>query len=206
MATRTDILTKTLAANLAAALSPIDPELTPSIIREYGLDTTTSANTSESLGAVLDLATDICFALGARTFAKSWSARRDTTAFLYHFNVPNPWDRPWKGHATHILDIAFVLQNYRNYLPPGQLETANRFTRDVVTFVHGGTPWPAYQTEQGGAMVYFAQKQGAHDESYFSEHEAPEKTGRRVIIQTLMKQKCWDKVMDAWEMFMKGPK
>jgi carboxylesterase type B len=206
VAARSDILAKTLATNLAAALDPIDPRLAPSIISEYGLDSTATDNTPESLKAVLDLATDICFALGARTFARSWSAEPDAEAFLYHFNVPNPWDGPWKGHATHILDIAFLLQNYREHLPPGQQKTADRFTRHVIGFVNGGSPWPAHQAAQGGVMVYYAQEQGDDDQSRFVENEAPGETGRRVILQTLMKQEWWDKVMEAWELFMKGPK
>ncbi len=210
MSARSDILPKTLADHLTSTLDPVDPALAPAIISGYGLDTSATANTPESLEAVLNLATDICFALGARTFARTWSdagAEAATEAFLYRFNVPNPWDGPWKGWATHILDIAFVLQNYRERLAPGQQRAGDKFTDDVISFVNGGSPWPAYRIgAEEGAMVYFATEQGEEDESRFVPNETPETVDRRDIIQRLMKQEVYDKVMEAWEGFMKGPK
>jgi carboxylesterase type B len=206
VAARADILPKTLADHLTATLDPISPSLGPAIISGYGLDATATTNTPESLEAVLELATDICFALGARAFASTWGSGAGTESFLYRFNVPNPWDGPWKGRATHILDIAYVLQNYRERLAPGQQQTADRFTKDVVSFVNGGSPWPAYKDGAEGSMVYFATEQGNDDESRFVARETPETVDRRDIIQKAMTQDVFDKVMDAWEGFMKGPK
>ncbi|BEJ06734.1 hypothetical protein CcaverHIS641_0400030 [Cutaneotrichosporon cavernicola] len=207
---RADILPKTLADHLKATFDPINTSLAPAIISGYGLESTATANTPESLVAVLGLATDICFALGARAFARAWSdvgSETGTESFLYRFNKPNPWDGPWKGHATHILDIAFVLQNYRECLAPGQQKAGDRFTKDVISFVNGGSPWPAYKDgAEESAMVYFATEQGEKDESRIVPHETPETVDRRDIIQRLMKQEVFDKVMEAWEGFMKGPK
>lgn len=207
IAARTDILPKSLGDNLKASLDPVDPSLAPAIISGYGLDVNATTNTPESLEAVLRVATDICFALGARAFASTWSeGGSDTESFLYRFNLPNPWDGPWKGHATHILDIAVVLQNYRERLAPGQQQASDRFTKHVISFVNGGSPWPAYQHGSAeGAMVYFAAEQGDNDESRFVAHETPETVDRRDIILRLT-QPVLDKVMEAWEGFMKGPK
>ncbi|KAK4171979.1 putative carboxylesterase [Triangularia setosa] len=203
---RQDILPKTLATFLAVTLDPVDPELAPAIVSGYGLDTSATANSQESLKAVLDLATDICFGLGARTFVRSWS-EAGLDAFLCHFNVPNSWDGPWKGYATHILDIAFILQNYREHLPAGQQKAANKQTEDAIAFIYGEAPWPGYKGgTQEGAMVYYAPEQGEEDQSRFVPGEVPEETGRRDILQKLMKQEVLDKVMDAWDLFMKGPK
>ncbi|KAK4683063.1 hypothetical protein QC764_121820 [Podospora pseudoanserina] len=206
LAARVDIMPKTMATFLAATLDPIDRELAPKIISGYGLNASATANSQESLKAVLDLATDICFGLGARTFVRSWS-QAGLEAFLCHFNVPNPWDGPWKGHATHILDIVFVLQNYRELLPVGQQKAGDQQTEDAIAFIHGEAPWPAYKIgAQEGAMVYYAPEQGEEDQSRFVSGEIPEETGRRDILQKLMKQEVLDKVMDAWDLFMKGPK
>ncbi|KAK4207424.1 putative carboxylesterase [Rhypophila decipiens] len=204
---RRDMLPKTLATNLAASLDPIDPTLAQSIISSYELDTSTTSNTPESMKPVLDLATDICFSLGARAFASAWSESDvpNTEAFLARFNVPNPWDGPFKGQASHILDIAFALQNYREFLPaPGQRDAADLLTGHIVEFVNGGSPWPAYN--KSGAMVYYAPAEdGAQDQSGYVPNEEGERTGRRQILQQLMKQEVFDRVMEAWEATMKGP-
>ncbi|KAK4447163.1 Alpha/Beta hydrolase protein [Podospora aff. communis PSN243] len=211
LAARKDILPHTLATYLAATLDPIDSVLAPKIVSGYGLQTSATTNTPESTKAVLDFATDICFALGARAFARSWSAKAASgdghEAFLYRFNVPNPWDGPWKGHATHILDIAFVLQNYREQLSPGQQKTGDLFARHIVEFVNGEKPWAAYQVGSGeGSMVYCAPEQGDEDESYFTESEDPTRTGGRDVLQGVAREPAvLDAVMTAWEKFMKGP-
>lgn len=73
-------------------------------------------------------------------------------------------------------------------------------------FVNGGSPWRAYKNGvEDGSMVYFASEQGEEDESRFVSDEASEKTGRRDVLQKLMKQELLDKVMEAWETTMKGP-
>lgn len=209
LAGRGDTLPKTLADHLTASLDPVDPSLAPAIISAYGLDASAAVNTPQSLDAVLALATDICFSLGASAFARAWSdagANTGTESFLYRFNNPNPWDGPWKGRSTHILDIAYLLQNYREHLAPGQQKSADGFTKDVISFVNGGSPWPSYKDGSEGAMVYFAPEQGDIDESRFVPRETPETVDRRDIIQRSMTQVDFDKVMDAWEAFMKGPK
>ncbi|KAK5659821.1 hypothetical protein OQA88_1033 [Cercophora sp. LCS_1] len=204
VSSRSDILPRTLADHLHAKLDDINPTLVPTVIDGYGIDVDAIANTSESTKAVLGLATDICFGFGARAFAKAWS-ETGNESFLYRFNVPNPWDGPWKGHATHILDIAFVLQNYRDFLGEGQRKSGERFTRDVITFVSGGAPWTKYRAEEPGAMVYDAKESGEADESKFVGKDG-EQSGRREVLLKLTGQGVLDKVMEAWEGFMKGPR
>ncbi|KAK1777632.1 Alpha/Beta hydrolase protein [Copromyces sp. CBS 386.78] len=162
VAARSDVLPHTLARYIAEALDPIDPKLSPVIIYNA------TVNTLESTKAVLDLATDICFALGARAFARAWSQKPGAEAFLYRFNVPNPWDGPWKGHATHILDIALALQNYREHLGLGQ-QNQGRDSRETCE----------------------------DDESRYVPTEDPQQTGRRVILQDLLDEEGLDKVMTA---------
>ncbi|KAG5661252.1 hypothetical protein KAF25_005374, partial [Fusarium avenaceum] len=49
--------------------------------------------------------------------------------FLMQFSEPNPWDGPFKGHSTHILDVAFLLQNFNDHLDETQ-------PMDPFTFQH----------------------------------------------------------------------
>ncbi|KAJ9149933.1 Sterol esterase [Pleurostoma richardsiae] len=205
---RVDILSKTLRDCLATVFDPIDVKITPSIVSAYGLDTTAASNAAETIEPVLNFGNDVMFALPARAFARAWSSSGlpGAEAFLCHFNCPNPWDGPWKGHATHIQDIAFVLQNYRDSLSVGQRRCAERYARDIIAFVNTAPPWPAYHHGvKPGSMVYFAPEEGDIDQSQFVSDEAPERTGRRDILQRLVPEEMSDKLVDVWQMFMLGP-
>jgi carboxylesterase type B len=183
--------------------------LTPAIVSAYGLDTSASLNSERTTEPVLNFGNDITFAEPAIEFAQAWSASSvpDTKAFVYHFNCPNPWDGPWKGYACHVLDIAFALQNYREFLSPGQRLCAERFAKDIIRFVNSDDPWDAWdESAKPGSMVYFAPAEGNEDESRFVPGKDPEQTGRRTELRKLAKGELLDKVMDAWQMFMAGPR
>ncbi|KAF9894102.1 hypothetical protein FE257_009075 [Aspergillus nanangensis] len=199
---RTDIFPKTLVQNLSTILDPIDATLTPAIVTAYGLDPSIPANTPESTEKVLELGNDICFTEPSRFFTRAWSGSSvvDTEALLYHFNCPNPWDGPFKGRAIHIQDIAYALLNYQDHLAPGQQQSAARFAEDIIAFTNGRSPWAR------GAMVYYASVEGEQDESKFVSDVTPEHTGRRDILQSIVSVGLLDKVMDAWQMFMAGPR
>jgi hypothetical protein len=206
---RSDIFSKTLEQCLARNLDPLDTTLTPAIVSTYGLDTSTSSNTEKTIEPVLNFGNDITFAAPVVAFAQAWSASSvpDTKAFMYHFNSPNPWEGPWKGYSSHVLDIAFALQNYREFLSPGQRLCAEKFARDILRFVNGIDPWDAWEkSAKPGSMVYFAPAKGDEDGSKFVLDEDTEHTGRRTILQRLAKGEVLDKIMDAWQMFMAGPR
>ncbi|KAJ5520859.1 hypothetical protein N7463_001312 [Penicillium fimorum] len=207
-ATRTDILPKTLGRYLSVTLDPVDSTLAPAILAAYRIDPSIISNTPESLERVLDLGNDIAFAEPARAFTRAWagSSIADTEAMLYHFDCPNPWEGPGKGRALHIQDIAYLLLNFREYLSPGQQQSANRLANDIIAFSNGKSPWAAYQNHSAEkAMVYYSPVVGDKDCSTFGSNVAPEYTGRRRILQQVVRVELLDKVLDAWQMFMAGP-
>ncbi|KAH7116555.1 Alpha/Beta hydrolase protein [Dactylonectria estremocensis] len=204
---RTDILPRTMERCMSAVFDSISPNIAQDLGSRYGLDIFAEANTPETLEPVLRFGNDVMFSLPAREFARAWSESNvpDTEAFLCHFNAPNPWDGPWKGHATHIQDIAFVLQNYRDTLSVGQRRCGERYANDLIAFVNGAKPWPAYQSDvEPGSMVYDAPSDGDEDESRFVLEEAPALTGRRDLLQKVVGEELFDKLVDVWQMFMLG--
>lgn len=204
---RTDILPLTLAQCLSTALDPVDPKLATTIVSAYGLDANAKSNSPEATKLCLDFAADVCFALPTRYLTLSWasSSVSDCTAYLCHFNCANPWDGPWKGYATHALDIIFALQNYREHLAPGQQQCSERFARDLIAFVNGAEPWPAYKAGRKGAMVYYAPMEGDRDESQFVSTGTPEKTGRTNVLVDIVGEGLLDKLVQACQMFLVGP-
>ncbi|KEF53508.1 uncharacterized protein A1O9_10483 [Exophiala aquamarina CBS 119918] len=207
LAGRTDVFPKTLAQHLDTILDPIDIQLAPAIISGYDLAVAATVNTPETTLAVLKLGNDICFAQATSTLAQTWAASGvpGSKAFLYHFNCPNPWDGPWKGEATHGLDIVFALQNYREHLSIGQRRSTERLAKDIITFVNGNEPWQGYDLDKPTSMIYFAEAEGWEDKSELVDERSLEHTRQRSVLHEVASKGALDKVMDAWQMFMRGP-
>ncbi|KAL2670507.1 hypothetical protein Neosp_014295 [[Neocosmospora] mangrovei] len=107
----------------------------------------------DALLRVLTFGSDIGNQAAARVFA----ARFPQDAFVMEFAEPNPWDGPFKGHSTHILDISFLLQNYNDSLDNAQRAASEEFAKAVIAFVHGEKPWEPFSVS--GAV---ARLEGGH--------------------------------------------
>jgi hypothetical protein len=81
---------------------------------------------------------------------------------------------------------------------------AERYARDIITFVNGGEPWQPYET--GGRMVYDAPAQGTEDESCYIPRWSSENMGRREALYKIVGEAMFDKLVDVWMLFMAGPK
>ncbi|CAM1509548.1 Fc.00g032870.m01.CDS01 [Cosmosporella sp. VM-42] len=205
---RADILPQTLAQCLSIVFDPIDTNIAPAIVSAYELDIHAKSNSTQTTKPCLDFAADVSFALPARYLTRSWASSfvSNSNAYLYHFNCPNPWDGPWKGHATHAIDLIFALQNYRGHLSAGQQKCSERFAKNLIAFVSGADPWPAYEPDKNpGAMVCYAPMEGDKDESEFVPSSAPEKTGRSNVLVDLIGEQLLDKLIDACQLFLVGP-
>ena len=156
---------------------------------------------------LLRFGTDISFAIPARTFAQAWSNSgvSGASAYLFHFACPNPWDGPWKGQATHVLDISFALLNYEDQLAPGQRACGRKFADDLIGFVHEGVaPWEPYNQKQSTtSMRYFATSGSNSDESAVITDAALSSSGRMGYLYSLDADSL-DRASEAWQGFMAG--
>jgi hypothetical protein len=100
------------------------------------------ASDSQAFPKILDYLNHVTFNQPSLAFSMGWSNR----AHLYYFNEGNPWDGPYQGKATHLLDIAHLTQNFSEFLSKEQNELASRFAEDILKFCHGLKPWPATGT------------------------------------------------------------
>jgi hypothetical protein len=107
------------------------------VLQAYGVCSTTEDD--EAMKLVLDLATDIAYVAPAVAYARYF-----TKSYYYHFNEPNPWDGPLKGCSTHILDAAFLFQNFNEHMSPKVQEVAKGLATDFVKFANGKSPWVEY--------------------------------------------------------------
>ncbi|KAK2777060.1 hypothetical protein FQN52_003243 [Onygenales sp. PD_12] len=119
----------------------------------------TTYNPSATKHPLLHFATDLLFHAPVHFIATAWP--RPTRSFAYFFNEPNPWDGPFKGYATHVLDVAFLFLNFEACFGEGddaEREAERRkavgrgFAGDLGGFCYGrgvGGCW-----EEGKVRVY----------------------------------------------------
>jgi carboxylesterase type B len=169
------------------------------LLQAYGI--TPNLPDQIALHSILAFGTDIEFFAPAISLAKGWRGN----AYVYHFNEPNPWDGEWKGEATHILDVAFLFQNYNEFLPPSQKDMAVKFASDFIQFVNGEAPWAVFETDNQGAMVYgpSLERISAVWSSYV-EGKPKQQSGRTSTIFKLGEGIPLDELSAAWGDFLAG--
>ena len=155
----------------------------------------------QAMKAILRFASDICFFAPVLNYGHCWSGH----AFMYQFNEPNTWDGPWKGYANHILDIAYLFQNYNEHLPEPQRGVAIQFAKDVVAFANGIAPWAVFKWETGAlnSRVYGGSDASTSGNVVTVPRPEP-RTERANTILTLMASIPADDLAKAWGAFMAG--
>ncbi|KAH1659251.1 hypothetical protein KXW87_002929 [Aspergillus fumigatus] len=133
--TKKDCASKFVTAIETILSSKLD--VAQQILDKYNI--TREMTDDEAFPAILNYVNDIAFFAPVLTFAKGWK----NNVYVYHFNEGNPWDGPWKGRASHILDLAYLFQNFREFMAPDQQQLAITFAEDLFKFCHGVKPWPS---------------------------------------------------------------
>ncbi|KAM6515692.1 hypothetical protein FALCPG4_013908 [Fusarium falciforme] len=161
------------------------------LLRCYGI--TPELDDQDALLRVLTFGSDIGNQAAARAFAASFP--RD--AFVLEFAEPNPWDGPFKGHSTHILDISFLLQNYNDKLDNTQRAASEEFAKAVIAFVHGEKPWERFSVS--GAIAKLGGGQLKHlkgTEAITEQYREMASIGQAIGFDTLL---------GLWLAFVFGP-
>lgn len=157
----------------------------------------------ESLRRILDWGHDIAFLAPTVALAREWAACRNA-AYVYRFNETNPWDGPWKGRSTHILDVAYLLLNFTEKLSDAQIGVAKSFAGDFIKFVNGQQPWQPITASQEGVRVY-----GPSNENRTASHESGlfgGDTGRSDKLFIVLKETgiTLDHMGKLWNTFLAG--
>jgi carboxylesterase type B len=160
-------------------------------------DITSDLSDDEGLYRILQFCTDISFFAPAIALAKGWPGN----AHVYHFNEPNPWDGAWKGEAGHVLDVAYLFQNYNDFLDEAQRQVAVQFAGDFIKFMNGKVGWPAFGAKEG-AQVYGPSGKGFTSD--YVEGVAASASGRKNTVYELAKDIGLDNLAGAWGAFLTG--
>ncbi|GAB7342728.1 hypothetical protein MBLNU457_g0875t1 [Dothideomycetes sp. NU457] len=149
---------------------------------------------------------DIAFYAPTIAYAKHFHTAGVKT-YVYRFNATNPWDGPYKFLSNHILDIAFLFQNYNDFLQEAtSRQAAVQFAEKMLAVVAGEEPWAPW-SEGGDALYVF--DSGVHickDVEVVPENAGSQAfaNGRRQPIALLAAKVGWQKLEDAWGAFVGG--
>ncbi|KAM0328715.1 hypothetical protein ACHAQA_005128 [Verticillium albo-atrum] len=151
------------------------------ILRIYNI--TPSLDRQTALIRILEFASDLTFQLPARALALNFAGR----SFLLQFSEPNPWPGKFQGHSTHILDAAFLFQNYNDLLSPTQQAAAQQLADDVLDFMNGQVKWPAFNQAgvailQGGERRYVEEPNDAGSARFAELRGIAQVVGQDVLL------------------------
>jgi hypothetical protein len=166
------------------------------LLEEYKLLDLHAKSIDETADNALHFANDIGFYAPLMAIVSGWPKK----AYAFAFNEPNPWPGRYQGVATHVLDAAFLFQNYNEFLDEAQKGSAKVFGEHFVDFVVGAEPYPPYVAGEGGAMIYGP----GEKRQRFVKSSKSEDYGRRSTIFKLAESSGLEKLSDAWGVFMRG--
>lgn len=169
------------------------------LLAAYGING--SCTDEESLRSILELATDIEYFAPMLTFARGFWGN----TYVYHFNEANPWQGKWTGFSTHVLDLAYLFQNFNEFLSTSQRDIAIGFATDMVKFGNGIPPWPASTDENNGAQIYGPSGAQENEKSvHYTLYGSAKDTGRRWSIFEFADTIGLYELSCAWKRFLQG--
>lgn len=174
-----------------------------SFLEAYNLgeESVSASSDADTFVNILNYAQDIGFLAPTVAIARHW-AKVGNKAYVYRFNEPNPWTGPWKGHATHVLDVAYLFLNFEESLLDEQRQVAYAFADDFIAFVNGKQPWQALGDDAEGVQVYGPS--GDHKISEYVNGLIGGETGRRDTIYRISETVPLDHLSAIWATFLPG--
>ncbi|KAH6703175.1 Alpha/Beta hydrolase protein [Leptodontidium sp. MPI-SDFR-AT-0119] len=166
------------------------------LLSEYDIGSQAPRAQDIAVDNILHFAHDIGFYAPLITIASGFPGK----SYVFHFNERNPWKGRYQGVATHILDAAFLFQNYNEFLDESQRESAETFGKHFIKFVAGREPFPEYSAEKGGAMVYGAEG----ERQKFVTSKKSEDVQRRSTIFKLAELSSLEELSALWGSFLSG--
>lgn len=68
--------------------------------------------------------------------------------YAYHFNVPSPYDNPWKGLSHHSFDNVLIFRVLKHTLPPEQQVISQEMASMWIKFANNIEPWERFDENQ----------------------------------------------------------
>lgn len=120
-----------------ACATYLTPSETNDLLSAYKLhDSGSNATTTkeEQIDRLRALVSELRFYLPTLAVHRGWQNR---PSMRYHFHVPNPFPGPFKGLASHELDVAFLLQNFNQQMNEEARAVAQGIADWFIGFANG---------------------------------------------------------------------
>lgn len=171
------------------------PELVSTILADYGIRKEDPGE--EAFHKIVAVLTDVAFYAPTLIALKGWPNANGR--YLYHFNAANSFPGPLQGQASHILDVAYLFQNYNQFLSEADVKVAERFGSAIISFTNDGTvgwkPWSEQEPEN-----YQVFGQTSQTATFGVERDAK----RRPFIPKILEKYSYDLVWGALQAFLGG--
>lgn len=121
-----------IAAAIAASFSrSLSGPAAQAVLTAYSISASTPDD--EAMDSIIELASDVAYRIPAQYFARAFRGR----TWTYAFTEENPWEGMFKGKSTHMLDAAFLFQNFNEHLTAEEKEVSGKLAEDFVVFANG---------------------------------------------------------------------
>ncbi|CZR63049.1 uncharacterized protein PAC_12946 [Phialocephala subalpina] len=134
---------------------------------------------------LLALASDLRFYLPTLQVEKGRKGMENGECFRYHFHQENPIEGPWKGYASHELDVAYLLGN----IPEAFSQEHQRFGKEMaaawIKFTYGG----GWGSEDGKVMVIGPKEKITFEGT--EEYDEKYRKGRGRLLEEIGWEKCF---------------
>lgn len=146
---------------------------------------------------IISFVTDIMFYAPSIALAQTWGK-----SYLCHFNEGNPWPGLYHERANHMLDIAFLWQNFNHTLAEPQKAVARVFADHIIGFTTDQEAVPSFIPGRK-VTVYGPSSQGFS--SRIGQVDDEDITARRTAIFNLAEAAGgMDVLLDVVSRFLMG--
>ncbi|KAH6999398.1 Carboxylesterase [Ilyonectria destructans] len=109
---------------------------------------------------------------------------------IYHLLEGNSFEGPFKGAASHVLDIALILQNYDEHLPMETSALGKRMAENFIDFANG-IPETTAKTDGGpGRQTTVWGPDGRHRQMSEHEYDSSERGSSAELLKKIGLDKC----------------
>ncbi|KAF2850786.1 para-nitrobenzyl esterase [Plenodomus tracheiphilus IPT5] len=160
----------------------LSPTETSALLAAYKLDGEMTAK--EQADRLRELVSELRFYLPALAAYRGW---KDTVpsghASRYHFHIANPFEGPFKGLASHELDVAYLLQNFNDQFDDKNRRLAENVADHFIKFANG-EGW----VNEDKVVVF-----GRDGVSKINEEDYDRvyRSGRGAILERIGRQNLW---------------
>lgn len=172
----------------AACARFLTPNETAALFSAYKLPASSSAQQELNL---LELTSELRFYLPTLTVHASWKPLSSSkTCGRYHFHLRNPVEGPFKGLASHELDVALLLGNHEGILGGSRQDVGMQMADRWIRFVNR-KGWC-----DNGKVVVIGDEgitevdEGAYDRRY--------RAGRGQVLEEIGLERLW-MLVEEWQ-------